>query len=206
MVTPRNHPIFSFVYERLARQAERFEGQFRDEVCGQAEGLILEVGSGTGMSFGHYARGRRVIALEPEPNMLRRSRPRTATSPVPVTLVRASAAALPFADGTFDTAIASLVLCSVPDLHRAVGEIRRALKPGGVLRFYEHVRAANPRTAWWQDRLERPWGLFAGGCHPNRDTVGTLLAEGFRVRFRSVDLPMPGRTFLPHVIGEARAT
>lgn len=188
----------------LARPAERWEGRFRSELCGAAGGVVLEIGAGTGMNFSYYSSAPRVVAIEPEPRMLEQAKRRAASDPAPVVLVRASAERLPFADATFDTVIGSLVLCTVPDQRAAIRECRRVLKPDGLLRFYEHVRAAGDRAARWQDRLERPWGFFGGGCHPNRDTLGALVEEGFAVRFRSFLPPVPGGWFLPHVIGEAR--
>jgi ubiquinone/menaquinone biosynthesis C-methylase UbiE len=200
----KEHPVFAFFYDRMARAAQRWEEPYRDELCGEARGLVLELGSGTGLNFGRHRLAERVVAVEPEPNMLRRSVPRAAEPTIPICLVRGSAQALPFAEATFDTVLTSLVLCSVPDLTTAVGELRRVLKEDGVPRFYEHVRSEHPRTARWQDRLERPWGLFAGGCHPNRDSVGAMRAGGFAVELSRFDPPVPGGRFLPHVIGEAR--
>ncbi|HEX2088498.1 MAG TPA: class I SAM-dependent methyltransferase [Actinomycetota bacterium] len=199
------HPIFARIYDPLlARPAERWEGRYRSEQCGGAEGLVLEIGAGTGMNFPHYSDVSTVVAVEPEPHMLEQAKQRAAGDPAPIVLLRASAECLPFPDGTFDTVVSSLVLCTVPDERQAIREVRRVLKPQSPLRFYEHVRAKSDRAARWQDRLERPWGFFGGGCHPNRDTVGALVEEGFTVRFRSFEPPVPGGWFLPHVIGEAR--
>jgi SAM-dependent methyltransferase len=100
--------------------------------------------------------------------------------------------------------VASLVLCTVTDLNQALAETRRVLRPGGKLRFYEHVRAEDPRLARWQDRLERPWGWLVGGCHPNRDTVAAINAAGLRLeqldRFDLQAMPPLAR---PHVLGLA---
>jgi SAM-dependent methyltransferase len=156
------------------------------------------------MNFSHYSAVSGVVAIEPEPRMLAQAKRRAASDPAPIVLVRASAERLPFKDGTFDTVVCSLVLCTVPDQRAAIRECRRVLKQDGSVRFYEHVRAQGDRTARWQDRLERPWGFFGGGCHPNRDTLGALVEEGFTVRFRRFEPPIPGASFLPHVIGEAR--
>lgn len=88
---------------------------------------------------------------------------------------------LPFPDASFDTAVATLVFCTIPDPGAALAEIARVLRPGGRLLFLEHVRAADPRVARWQDRLERPWGWFGRGCHPNRDTLATIEASELEV-------------------------
>ncbi len=188
----------------LARPAERWEGRYRSELCGGAEGLVLEIGAGTGMNFSHYSAVSGVVAIEPEPQMLAQAKRRANSDSAPVVLVRASGERLPFKDGTFDTVVCSLVLCTIPDQRQGVSEIRRVLKSDGSLRFYEHIRAGRDRAARWQDRLERPWGFFGGGCHPIRDTLGALVDEGFTVRFRGFEPPVPGGWFLPHAIGEAR--
>jgi SAM-dependent methyltransferase len=200
----KRHPVFAFLYDRLARAAEPWEGPFREELCGPAAGVVLEVGAGTGANMRHYRFATRIVAAEPEPNMRRRARARLSEARVPVALVAAAAEWLPFADRTFDTVVFSLTLCSVLDLRRAILECERVLRPGGSVRFYEHVRSERARIARWQDRMTRPWGFLAGGCHPNRDTPGALAAQGFHVRLRRFLPPAPGGSLMPHVIGEAR--
>src|SRR6202000_2016856 len=101
--------------------------------------------------------------------------------PIPAHLVAAPAEALPFPDDSFDTAVATLVLCTVPDPVAAIGELARVLKPGGKLLFIEHVRNADPGSARWQDRLEKPWRFMADGCYCNRDTEANLRASSFTV-------------------------
>jgi SAM-dependent methyltransferase len=101
--------------------------------------------------------------------------------------------------------VASLVLCTVPDLAQTLTEARRVLRPGGTLRFYQHVRADDPRLARWQDRLERPWGWLAGGCHPNRDVVAAIAAAGFRVlELDRFDFQIMPPLVRPHVLGVAQ--
>jgi SAM-dependent methyltransferase len=125
-------------------------------------------------------------------------------APVPIRVVAGTADALPIHDGALDAVVASLVLCTVADLERALAKVRRVLRPGGRLRFYEHVRATDPRLTRWQDRLERPWGWLVGGCHPNRDTVAAITAAGLQMvqldRFDLPAMPPPAR---PHVLGVA---
>jgi ubiquinone/menaquinone biosynthesis C-methylase UbiE len=115
-----------------------------------------------------------------------------------------TAEALPAPDAAFDAVVASLVLCTVTDLDQALAETRRVLRPGGTLRFYEHVRATDPRLARWQDRLQRPWSWLVGGCHPNRDTVAAIAAAGLQLvaldRFDLAAMPALAR---PHVLGVA---
>ncbi len=163
-----------------------------------------EIGAGTGLNFRHYPEAvTEVVATEPDPHMYRRLAEAVDSSTVPVRLARAPAERLPLDDGWADTAVASLVLCSVPDQSRALAEIRRVLRPGGRLLFYEHVSAEEPRFARWQDRFERPWGFFGAGCHPNRDTVASIEAAGLEVE-EVERFDEPGTLLArPHVLGSA---
>jgi ubiquinone/menaquinone biosynthesis C-methylase UbiE len=197
------HPIFARFYDRLSRSVWPIEVEYRTELVAGLHGRVLEVGAGTGLNFQLYPRGVEVIALEPEPNMVQRARERLGDGPSPVRLVRGAAEALPFPDGSFDAAVVSLVLCSVarPDL--AISELRRILRPAGDLRVFEHVRSDNPRHARWQDWLTPLWRPLSAGCHPNRDTPGSLRAAGFDLDVRRVPIgpPTPAR---PHIVGVAR--
>jgi len=192
-------PIFSRWYELLSRAEDPMIRRFRDETVGGSRGRVLELGAGNGLNFAHY-READVVALEPEEGMLRKARPRAAGAPVPVRLVRASGERLPFPDDAFDTVVLSLVMCSVPDPRRVAAEVRRVLAKGGEVRFFEHVRAPDPRTARRQDLIIPLYRRFSGGCHINRDTLGTLRNAGFRVRYRRLAY---GPRHAPHVIGVA---
>ncbi|HWF74758.1 MAG TPA: class I SAM-dependent methyltransferase, partial [Solirubrobacteraceae bacterium] len=141
MSPPRRHPIFARVFDRLSRAMEREAGAHRDELLAGLHGHVIEVGAGNGMNFGHYpATVERVVAVEPEPYLRQRAAAAAVDAPVPVTVQEGRAVPLPFADASFDAAVASLVLCTVPDPVGALAELRRVLKPGGELRFMEHVR------------------------------------------------------------------
>lgn len=192
-------PIFARWYELLSRAEDRVIGSYREETAGRARGRVLEIGAGNGLNFARY-RDARVVALEPVTDMLRKARARAAEAPVPVHLVRGVAEALPFGDDAFDTVVVSLVMCSVPDPARVAGEIRRVLRPSGEVRFFEHVRAHDPRVARRQDRIGPVYTRFAGGCQLNRDTLMTLRLAGFHVRYRRLDY---GPRHAPHVIGVA---
>jgi ubiquinone/menaquinone biosynthesis C-methylase UbiE len=98
-----------------------------------------------------------------------------------IDFVQAGAEDLPFEDASFDTAVFTLVLCSVPDPRASLEEVSRVLKPGGRMLFLEHVRAEDPKLARWQDRLEKPWRFVGDGCHCNRDTVSTIEASPLRL-------------------------
>ncbi|MDX6660755.1 MAG: hypothetical protein QOJ55_1577 [Solirubrobacteraceae bacterium] len=178
------NPVFAALYDRMVAANERagFDDR-RAELLAGARGATLELGAGTGLNLRHYpAAVTELVLAEPDRHMARRLRDRVAAAGRAAEVVDAPAEHLPFEDGRFDTAVVTLVLCTVDDPAQALNEIARVLKPGGRLLFLEHVRApAGPRLARWQDRLERPWGWVAGGCHPNRDTVAAVEASPLRV-------------------------
>jgi ubiquinone/menaquinone biosynthesis C-methylase UbiE len=157
--------------------------EIRAELIGEASGRTLEIGAGTGLNLPHYTEAvTELLVTEPDPFMASRLRKRLAADPprpARVRVVEAPAEELPFEDESFETVVSTLVLCSVEAPDRAIAEIARVLGPAGRLLCVEHVRSPDsPGLARWQDRLERPWGWFAGGCHPNRDTVAELEAAG----------------------------
>lgn len=197
----KERPIFSSVFERLSRWMDPLIRRFREEVAGEAAGRVLEVGAGNGMNLPRYRRAELVVGIDPQPVMLRNARRRAAGAARPVRLVRGVGEALPFEDGSFDTVVLSLALCSVDDPGRVLAEVRRVLAPGGEVRFFEHVRSPDHRMARVQDRLDRPYGLLSGGCRMNRDGLGALRAAGFRVRYRRLS---SGPRLLPTVLGVAR--
>ena len=176
----------------------------RRRLVEQATGAVLEIGAGTGRNLPLYRTATRVVALEPAPGMRARATRAAQAGQVAVEVVDGTAEDLFFPDAAFDTVVASLVLCTVPDPARALAEAHRVLRPGGTLRFYEHVRAEDPRLARWQDRLERPWGWLAGGCHPNRDVVAAITAAGFRMlELDRFDFQIMPPLVHPHVLGVA---
>jgi SAM-dependent methyltransferase len=193
-------------YDRLFDHVDLLGGaDHRRRLVEQASGEVLEIGAGTGRNLPLYRTATRVVALEPAPGMRARAEQAAQAAQVAVEIVDGTAEHLPFPDAAFDTVVASLVLCTVADPAEALAEAHRVLRPGGTLRFYQHVRADDPRLARWQDRLERPWGWLALGCHPNRDVVAAITAAGFRVveldRFDFQILPPLVR---PHVLGVAQ--
>lgn len=155
---------------------------FRQRAAGAAAGRVLEIGAGSGLNFSHYGAGvTSVIALEPSSALLRMARTRAAVAAPPVTLLDASAEAIPLESGSIDTVVTTWTLCSIADARRALVELRRVLKPGGALLFVEHGRAAEPGVARWQDRLDPLWSRIAGGCHLNRKMDDLLTGSGFRI-------------------------
>jgi SAM-dependent methyltransferase len=170
--------LFARIYDPILWLAERRGLRaHRGEVVGQARGLTLEIGSGTGLNLPHYPRSLdRLVLAEPDAAMRSRLDRRLRDIAQPASVSDATAEELPFADGTVDTVVSTLVLCTVDDPRLALSEIGRVLAPDGQLLFIEHVRAGSRARSRWQDRLEAPWRAFAGGCRCNRSTL-TLMAE-----------------------------
>jgi len=200
------NPLFARVLAYLLRQAEPTLAEHRRKLVAGLEGRVLEVGAGTGATFGHYpSEVSELVAVEPEAYLRRQAEQAAREAGPPVTLLAGDADRLPFEDRAFDAAVVSLVLCSVPDQARALSEIRRVLRPGGELRFFEHVAAptgSRRRTA--QRAVDLVCPAFTGGCHTARDTVSAIQAAGFELeRLRRFDLHRgPSR---PHVLGSARS-
>jgi SAM-dependent methyltransferase len=192
--------VFARYYDRALKATEENGlGAMRAELLSEATGRVIEIGAGTGVNVDLYGPGIEDLTLvEPDPHMAAQLRERlddhgAEPPPAPVDradaraarppsrLVEAPAEALPFDDDGFDTAVATLVLCTVPDPAAAVAELARVLKPGGRLLFIEHVRSDDPSRARWQDRLEKPWRFMADGCYCNRDTAAMLGSSAFAV-------------------------
>ena len=179
----------------------------RRELLAGLAGRVLEVGAGNGLNFAHYPPAvTEVLAVEPEPYLRGLAEVAAAQAPVSVRVVDGTADALPAPDASMDAAVASLVLCSVPDQARALAELHRVLRPGGELRFFEHVRADTVGLARVQRLADLVWPTLVGGCHTSRDTLAAITAAGFEVtslqrfRFPESRLPQPAA---PHVLGVA---
>jgi SAM-dependent methyltransferase len=157
----------------------------RQNMIRQSDGCTLEIGAGTGLNLAHYPDDlEELVLVEPDPAMRARLVTRLSRSGRPAQLVDAPADRLPFADGSFDTVVATLVLCTVDSPDVALREMTRVLRPNGQLIFIEHVRSDSPALAWWQDRLAGPWRHFARGCRCNRATAQLIEACGFELEHR----------------------
>jgi ubiquinone/menaquinone biosynthesis C-methylase UbiE len=209
-MTGVNNPLFARALVFMHRYESPEEVEHRGETLAGLSGRVLDVGAGDGANFAHFpAAVDEVVAVEPEPYLREHARRRAAEAPVPVRVIKAVAEALPLEDGSIDAAVVSLVLCTVPDPGAALRELRRVLRPGGELRFYEHVVAHERRLARVQRALQRSriWPALAGGCHPARDTVAAIEAAGFgiercrRVTVRPNVLAAP---VAPRILGMAR--
>jgi len=170
---------FSAFYDAGIKASE--EAGLRDmraELVAGARGRVVELGAGTGANLELYPDSiEELILVEPDPHMTKQLREKVAASGRTATILEAPAERLPLESASCDTAVVTLVLCTVPDPRAAIAEIARVLKPGGQLLFLEHVRSTDPKLARWQDRLERPWRFLADGCHCNRDTVAMISAS-----------------------------
>ncbi|MFD0213404.1 class I SAM-dependent methyltransferase [Streptomyces hirsutus] len=194
---PVHHPLFARAYARVSVAAETRMGMaaIRQRLLGGLSGRVIEVGAGNGLNFAHYPGAvSEVVAIEPE-RMLRGLAVEAALrARVPVDVVPGAAEALPVKSEAFDAAVVSLVLCSVRDVPRALAELRRVLRPGGEVRFFEHGRGGGRVMRFTQRTLDRTvWPPLAGGCHVAREPVGALREAGFELGpYRRTLMPEKG--------------
>lgn len=203
------HPLFARLFARQAPAMDRSGGaEHRRRLLAGLRGRVIEVGAGSGLNFAHYpAEVTCVLAVEPEPYLRRLASRAAADAPAAVEVVAGVAEALPAAEAAFDAAVASLVLCSVADQRQALAEMRRVVRPGGELRFFEHVVATTPGLRRVQRAVDATlWPLLLGGCHTSRDTAAAIAAAGFTVQaldrfaFPETQIPQPSS---PHILGIA---
>jgi ubiquinone/menaquinone biosynthesis C-methylase UbiE len=194
----RGHRWFAAGYERRGVRSEESEyaREIRTRVAGEAGGRVLEIGAGTGFNFPYYPEGAEVVATEPDPHMLRKAEPRARERGIE--LRAAPAEHLPFPDADFDTIVATGVLCAVDHPERALSEAHRVLRPGGELRFSEHVRGRGPLRRAMQRTLD-PVHFRLFRCHIGRDTLRLMREAGFEIE--ELD-----RRRYADVIGVARKT
>lgn len=204
-----SRPVFSRVYLRSSEAMERNGGaEHRQRLLADLAGRVVEVGAGNGLNFAHYPpEVTEVMAVEPEPRLRSAAGAAAGSAPVPVKVVDGLADAIPAPAGAFDAGVASLVLCSVDDQAQALAELYRVIRPGGQLRFYEHVVAERAGVLRRVQKVADAtvWPRLAGGCHTSRDTLAAITAAGFVVeeldRFRFP--PRPPQPAAPHVLGRA---
>lgn len=202
------HPMFARVYPRISHAAEqRGAAEHRRGLLAGLQGRVIEVGAGHGLNFPYYPQTvTEVIAVEPEPHLRTLARQAAASAPVAVTVSEGTAEALPFEDGEFDAAVASLVLCSVEDQRDALTDIRRVLRAGGELRYYEHVISHRPFAARVQRFLDATfYPPIAGGCHAARNTGEAIRHAGFQIEReeRIAFKPSSMLPAIPHILGAA---
>lgn len=177
------NPRFARFYLKISANADRRgAAEHRRRLLAGLTGRVLEVGAGQGRNFPHYPpEVDEVVAVEPEALLRAQAEQTAATAPVPVTVLAGHADALPAQDSSLDAVVYCLVLCSVPDPARSLAEAARILRPGGQLRFYEHVRSHGRIRALLQDAITPIWTRQAAGCHPNRDTAAAIRTAGFHI-------------------------
>ena len=203
-------PRFARMYPRAAQRGEqRGATEHRRRLLAGLEGSVVELGAGHGLNFAHYPPTvTGVVAIEPEPTLRAHAADAAARAPVPVRVIGGIADAVPLEDASVDAAVASLVLCSVPDQDRALAELRRVLRPGGELRFYEHVVPNRGPKRLLLQAVDHSglWPRIAGGCHPARDTVAAIERNGFEVESHERFMFAASRLepAIPHVLGVAR--
>ncbi|GAA3342939.1 class I SAM-dependent methyltransferase [Amorphoplanes nipponensis] len=207
------HPIFARVYQRMSVRMDRAGAAgHRHALVEGLRGRVVEIGAGNGLMFAHYPpEVTEVLAVEPEPRLRAAAEIAARAAPVPVRVVDGRAEALPAGAGEFDAAVATLVLCSVPDQPSALAEIRRVLRPGGELRFMEHVAAERPGALRRVQRIADAtvWPRLFGGCHSGRDTLGAITGAGFTLGpVHRYPFPPNGPVTpaSPHVRGSATRT
>lgn len=205
-----DHPIFTLVYRAVAGAGERTGlGELRARALAPARGRLLIVGLGPGHDLDHLPESvTSVIAVEPSASMRQASRSRVAAARergLEVAVIDALAESLPIPDASVDSVLLAYVLCTVVDVDGALAQVRRVLRPQGVVCVMEHVRA--PERTWRRtsQRLVRPlWPRLAGGCHADRDTRAALVRAGFDdtdlVETTLVNLPPVAHT----LVGRAR--
>jgi ubiquinone/menaquinone biosynthesis C-methylase UbiE len=202
------NPLFAWYFARCgARNEERGNRELRRETLAGLDGRVVEVGVGTGLNFPHYPpEVREVLAVEPEPYLRERATETARSAPVPVRVVDGTADRIP-TDEAYDAVVVSGLLCSVADPVAALAEFRRVLRPGGRLRFYEHVRSHDAVFGQAQDAADLVWPRLMGGCHCNRDTLAAI-RDVFTVEsVRGFRFPHQTAAFspvAPRILGSAR--
>jgi ubiquinone/menaquinone biosynthesis C-methylase UbiE len=174
-------PLFAAIYDPATALLERtLLGPHRDYLVADLDGTVLDLGAGTGAMFPYFKRvadsSTELHAIEPDPHMRKQATEKAERRSLPIRIEAAPAEALPYDDGTFDVVIASMVFCTIPDVESAMAEVARVLKPGGELRFFEHVIDDGWR-ARVQSLLAPLWKRLAGGCHLTRQTGSRLVTD-----------------------------
>jgi ubiquinone/menaquinone biosynthesis C-methylase UbiE len=155
----------------------------REKIVPLAEGVVLELGFGSGLNLAHYDRSKvtKLFALEPAPGMLARARKTAANTDLPLEILAETAETLSLPAASVDTVLVTYSLCTIPDALAALEGARRALRPGGRLLFCEHGRAPDEAVRRTQARIEPIWRVIGGGCHLTRDIPALITGSGFEI-------------------------
>ncbi len=157
--------------------------KLRSQLVPRAKGTVLEVGMGSGINLEFYNPDQvdLVYGLEPSEGMRRKAQVNLARSPIKVEWLGLPGEKVPLADESVDTVLLTFTLCTIPDWHSALLQMKRVLKPGGELLFVEHGRSPDASTQKWQNRITPGWKLLAGGCHLNRNIASMIRETGFKI-------------------------
>ncbi|MFT0799620.1 class I SAM-dependent methyltransferase [Synechococcus sp. R5-12] len=184
------------IFPRLLDLALSGEGmeRYRRQLLAHVQGSVLEIGFGTGLNLSCYPEHiRKITGVDPNPGMGSLARRRIASSPIAVDWQVADAQKLPFPSQSFDSVVSTWTLCSIPNVAKALREIRRVLRAGGKLFFLEHGLSEDPQVQRWQNRLNPLQKVIADGCNLNRDMARLIREAGFRFeqleRFYMADQP-----------------
>jgi ubiquinone/menaquinone biosynthesis C-methylase UbiE len=199
--------IAASLYDHILSPFEKsWFGERRSCLLRRASGAVLEIGGGTGINLPCYSGVEKVVFTDPDQHMLRQAEWKLKRARVPVLLGQARAEALPFAENSFDTVVATLVFCTVQSPQESLKEVRRVIRPDGRLLLLEHVLGEGNRAVW-QNRLTPVWSKVSMGCHLNRDTVDQVQGAGFEFEsLEQYEPPALPRLTRPAVVGVARPT
>ena len=155
----------------------------REKIVPLASGRVLEVGMGSGLNLPFYDASNidRVWGLEPDEALLELAGERAGKAAFDVSFIHRSGEEIPLENRSMDTVLVTYTLCTIPDVGKALGEMRRVLKPGGRLLFCEHGRAPDGKVAAWQDRITPAWKKVSGGCRLNRPIPALIREGGFKI-------------------------
>lgn len=158
--------------------------RMRQRMVPLAHGVVVEVGFGSGLNLPYYdaCKVKQLVGIDPDPTMLALAKKQEGSVPFSLECLQAGGENIPMADGSADAAVVAYALCTIPDPSAALCEIRRILRPGGQLVFLEHGQREPGWRRSLQDRLNRPWGVLAGGCNLNRNPLQLVRDAGFAIR------------------------
>ena len=198
--------VFAACYDLLNWGVEGRLSRYREETAGRARGDVLEIGGGTGANLPFYDREVELTVVEPNPHMAKRLTRRASKLGIDVNIVAERGEKMSSPDGSFDSVVTALVLCTVEDLPQVLLEARRVLRPGGSFYFYEHVVSTNPLRRRLEKMLNPAWRFSTTGCNLKRDTAAAIRATGFsRVEITDFDLSLGLPVRLPNIVGVATA-